>query len=601
MTVTATDSGGLSKAQSFDIAVADLNEGPTAVSLSATDVDENAAGAVIGTVTVSDPDAGDSHSLAVSDARFEIVGGQLKLKDGVSLDHEAEPTVSVTVTATDSGGLSKAQSFDIAVADLNEGPTAVSLSATDVDENAAGAVIGTVTVADPDDGDSHSLSVSDARFEIAGGQLKLKDGVSLDHEAEPTVSVTVTATDSGGLSRAQSFDIAVSDLNEGPTAVSLSATDVDENAAGAVIGTVTVADPDAGDSHSLSVSDARFEIVGGQLKLKDGVSLDHEAEPTVSVTVTATDSGGLSKVQSFDIAVSDLNEGPTAVSLSATDVDENAAGAVIGTVTVADPDAGDSHTLSVSDARFEIVGGQLKLKDGVSLDHEAEPTVSVTVTATDSGGLSKAQSFDIAVADLNEGPTAVSLSATDVDENAAGAVIGTVTVADPDDGDAHTLSVSDARFEIVGGQLKLKDGVSLDHEAEPTVSVTVTATDSGGLSKAQSFDIAVADLNEGPTAVSLSATDVDENAAGAVIGTVTVADPDDGDAHTLSVSDARFEIVGGQLKLKDGVSLDHEAEPTVSVTVTATDAGGLSRAQSFDIAVADLNEGPTAVSLSRVK
>ncbi|MFN3259692.1 MAG: hypothetical protein ACE37J_03945 [Pikeienuella sp.] len=329
--------------------------------------------------------------------------------------------------------------------------------------------------------------------------------------------------------------------NKAPTAVSLSASEVDENAAGAVIGTVTVADPDDGDSHSLSVSDARFEIVGGQLKLKDGVSLDHEAEPTVSVTVTATDSGGLSKAQSFDIAVADLNEGPTAVSLSATDVDENAAGAVIGTVTVADPDDGDSHTLAVSDARFEIVGGQLKLKDGVSLDHEAEPTVSVTVTATDAGGLSRAQSFDIAVADLNEGPTAVSLSATDVDENAAGAVIGTVTVVDPDDGDAHTLSVSDARFEVVGGQLKLKDGVSLDHEAEPTVSVTVTATDSGGLSKVQSFDIAVSDLNEGPTAVSLSASDVDENAAGAVIGTVTVADPDDGDSHSLR---RKVEIVG---------------------------------------------------------
>ena len=38
-----------------------------------------------------------------------------------------------------------------------------------------------------------------------------------------------------------------------------------------------------------------------------------------------------------------------------------------------DPDAGDHLTYSVSDSRFEVVDGNLKLKDGVSLDFETEP------------------------------------------------------------------------------------------------------------------------------------------------------------------------------------------------------------------------------------
>ncbi|MEM8575968.1 MAG: cadherin repeat domain-containing protein, partial [Pseudomonadota bacterium] len=75
------------------------------LTLSATSLAENAAGAVIGTLTTQDPDAGDSHSYTVSDARFEVVAGQLKLKDGVSLDHEAEPSLTLEVTATDQGGL----------------------------------------------------------------------------------------------------------------------------------------------------------------------------------------------------------------------------------------------------------------------------------------------------------------------------------------------------------------------------------------------------------------------------------------------------------------------------------------------------------------
>ncbi len=201
------------------------------------------------------------------------------------------------------------------------------------------------------------------------------------------------------------------------------------------------------------------------------------------------------------------NSAPTAVALSASTVAENAAGAVIGNLTVTDPDAGNTHTLSVDDARFEVVTGQLKLKAGTSLDFETAASVNVTVTATDGGGLSKAQAFAITVTNVNEAPTAVALSASTVAENAAGAVIGNLTVTDPDTGNTHTLTVDDDRFEVVAGQLKLKAGVSLDHEVAVTVNVTVTATDGGGLSKAQAFAIAVTDVEETTTLVGTAGDD----------------------------------------------------------------------------------------------
>jgi len=289
------------------------------------------------------------------------------------------------------------------------------------------------------------------------------------------------------------------------------------------------------------------------------------------------------------------NNAPTAITLSASTIAENAAGAVIGDLTVTDPDAGNTHTFAVDDARFEVVAGQLKLKAGNSLDFEAASTVNVTVTATDAGGLSKAQAFAIGVTDVNEAPTAVALSASTIAENAAGAIIGNLTVTDPDAGNTHTFAVDDARFEVVSGQLKLKDGVSLDHETAATVDVNVTATDAGGLSKAQAFAITVTDVNEAPSAVVISASTIAENAAGAVIGDLTVTDPDAGNTHTFAVDDARFEVVAGQLKLKAGVSLDHETAATVNVAVTATDGGGLSKAQAFSITVTDVAETTTIV------
>src|SRR6185436_13545548 len=290
---------------------------------------------------------------------------------------------------------------------------------------------------------------------------------SLDHESEPTVDVTITATDQGGHQILRTVTIQIGDVNEGQTSLSLVGDSIAENAPGAVVGTVIVADPDAGDSQSFQVSDSRFEVVDGQLKLKDGVSLDHEGEPSVNVTVTATDSAGHAIQQTFAITVGDVNEAQTTLSLDNSAVAENAAGAVIGAITVADPDAGDSQSFQVSDSRFEVVDGQLKLKDGVSLDHESEPAVDVTVTVTDSAGHQIQQTFAITVGDVNEAQTALALGNNTVAENAAGVVIGTLTVADPDAGDSQSFQVSDSRFEVVDGQLKLKDGVSLDHESEP--------------------------------------------------------------------------------------------------------------------------------------
>ncbi len=268
----------------------------------------------------------------------------------------------------------------------------------------AGAVIGNLTVADPDQGDEQTFQVSDSRFEVVNGQLKLKDGVSLDHESEPTIDVTITATDQGGHQIQRAVTIQVGDVNEGQTSLSLVGDSIAENAPGAVVGAVIVADPDAGDSQSFQVSDSRFEVVDGQLKLKDGVSLDHESEPTVNVTVTATDSAGHQIQQVFAITVGDVNEAQTALSLDNSAVAENAAGAVVGALTVADPDAGDSQSFQVSDSRFEVVDGQLKLKDGVSLDHEGEPSVNVTVTATDSARSPDPADLHHHVGDVNEAP-----------------------------------------------------------------------------------------------------------------------------------------------------------------------------------------------------
>ena len=170
-------------------------------------------------------------------------------------------------------------------------------------------------------------------------------------------------------------------------------------------------------------------------------------------------------------------------------------GEVIAQVTV-DDDIGDTHTFVVSDPRFEIVGGQLRLVAGASLDDPDVGFLSMTITVTDQLGYSADFPVGLVILNVNEAPTRIVLDPAVVSENALGAVIGTMSVLDPDFGDVHSFTLSDARFEVVDGVLKLRDDQSLNFEAEPTVTFSVTATDQLGLSKTSDFTILVADLND---------------------------------------------------------------------------------------------------------
>lgn len=549
--------------RTFTISVSSVNVAPTNVTLDGDRVAENLAGGVIGNVTVSDADLGDFHTFSVSDNRFEIVGGLLKLKDNSSLDHEAAASINLEVTATDLGspGLSATKSFTIDVVDVNEPIVGISLNNSSVNENAPGAEVGGLSVDDPDTGMTPTFTVSDPRFEVVAGKLRLKQGVSLNYEASSQITLNVTATDSGTppSSFTQAFTIDVNDLNEPPLTILF----VNENSSGEVLANLLADDPDANSATVFSVSDDRFEVIDNRLKLKDSMSLDFESEPSLMLTLTATDAAD--PAQSFSqlvsLTVNDVNEALTGIVLGAAAVREHEVGATVGTVTVVDPDAGDSHVVTVSDGRFEIVSGILKLKAGQSVDQATEPTITLNLIATDDGVPQRSLTKSVTITVLkelitNEAPTDIQLSNASIAENAVGGTVGAASVVDPDAGDTHTLSVSDSRFEVANGLLRLKSGQSLNYESASTVSLMITATDSGtpALGLTKSFVINVLNVNETPTSISLSKTSINENVAGGVIGAVLVVDPDVGDSHTFAVSDARFEVNNGQLKLKAGVA-----------------------------------------------
>ena len=207
----------------------------------------------------------------------------------------------------------------------------------------------------------------------------------------------------------------------------------------------------------------------------------------------------------------------------------------------------------------------------------------------------------------NHAPMDIALSASAIAEGKDGATVGKLTTTDPDAGDRHTYTVNDSRFEVASdGTLKLKAGQHIDYASEKTINLTVTATDAGGLSTQKTFTLSVQDdpnyptpqpqppQNHAPTNIALSESQIAEGKDGATVGKLTTTDPDAGDRHTYAVSDARFEVAAdGTLKLKAGQHLDYAAEKTIDLTVTATDAGGLSTQKTFTLQVQDAPNYPT--------
>ena len=126
ITVVADDGDLNSESVSFDLTVEPPVDQPaTAITLTPVDAAENATGAVVATVAVTDPDTGYAAAnlaLAGPDADlFELVddglgGVQLKLVDGQALDFEADAQPSVTVTL----GLLSSDPFTPTVTDMPE-------------------------------------------------------------------------------------------------------------------------------------------------------------------------------------------------------------------------------------------------------------------------------------------------------------------------------------------------------------------------------------------------------------------------------------------------------------------------------------------------
>jgi Ca2+-binding RTX toxin-like protein len=464
---------------------------------------------------------------------------------------------------------------------------------------------------------------------------------TVDMDGNPGVSATTT--------------INVSALNSAPTLGAIGATtpvvELSDASAQTVelSGSLTVTDEDVGETVSLSVSSATAVWSGGTLPA--GVDIADLIDPETALTlgsVTATGSAqsvswsysaaadldwlaqGQTLTLTFNVVADDgtdnstsrplvititgTNDAPTAVALSSAVINENVgngAARIVGTLTAEDPDVSDTgHSFAIASGDdgffFEIVNGnQLKFRDGIALNAEAQSSYTVNVTTTDTNGASVTTQHVINIGDVNE--FTVTTPVFDVTPiivgmrpnllpivTADGAFIGIQAIAnDADAGDDVVL------YELVGnagggaytagifsieasgpdaGRIYLADASALT--IGTAYDVFVRAVSSDGSSRISSIRVQAT-----PSLVTLGDTAVNGEEAGDV--PFVVAGLSAGASAVVTFSDGTNSVTVNVNS--DGsytADLGALTDGPVTVTVNTTNATGT---QSGDVAVGEID------------
>ena len=202
------------------------------------------------------------------------------------------------------------------------------------------------------------------------------------------------------------------------------------------------------------------------------------------VTFTISDPAGLSDSQSFSITVLNTNGAPVILSTPSLTIYEDSL--YNYNLSVSDPD-GDSLTITYTIPSWLSFNGSSFFGTPQNSDVGSN---EVTFTISDPAGLSDSQSFSITVLNTNDAPTIVSAPILEILEGES--FNYTIQWDDPDLADGYNLSAQ------IPSWLYFNDETDTIY-GQPTFenigshSVTITITDTAGLSDTQSFNLLVID------------------------------------------------------------------------------------------------------------
>ena len=503
---------------------------------------------------------------------------------GITVKAVAPGSASVTVTATDPGGLQGQQSFSVTVPNRAPQPRSAMPSIT-VPAGESRAVEASSYFNEPD-GETLAYSATSSNPAVASVSVA-GSSVTVTAVAKGTATVTVTATDPGGLAATQTFQATVP--NRAPVAGDpIPDMEVFVGNSEEVDASEHFADRD-GDALTYTVTSSASAVARVSAS-GSTVRVEAVGQGSATVTVTARDPEGLTARQTFEVTVP--NRAPKPVgTIADREVEAEDTEVLSVAAYFTDPD-GDRLTYaavssSPATARVSVSGSVVTVRGA------AKGVATVTVTARDPEGLTARQTFEVTVP--NRAPEPVgTIPAMEVQPEQSDAVDIAAYFTDPD-GDRLTYaavssSPATARVSVSGSVVTVRGA------AKGVATVTVTARDPEGLTARQTFEVTVP--NRAPEPVgTIPAMEVQPEQSDAVDIAAYFTDPD-GDRLTYaavssSPATARVSVSGSVVTVRGA------AKGVATVTVTARDPEGLTARQTFEVTVPNRAPEPVGTIADR--
>ena len=555
------------------------------------------------------------------DGQFEALGvGQTATE---TFAYTIADTYGATATATAAITINGRNDIPVAEADSGIGFSAVattSFTTANVLTNDSDLDTGdtlTVTAIDTTDtvglvssnGDGTFTYDPDGQFEALAAGETVADSFSYtvtdDHGAVATATVTIT------VSGANNPPIANDDAGIGFS------TDEDNSfTTGDVLNNDS--DPDTGDALAIAAIDTT-DTVGLVTSNADGTfAYDPDGQfeglaagetATDTFAYTLTDSSGETDAATITVAVSGVNDAPE----------------VSTTIDAPNAVEGELYAFSLPENAFTDVDGDTlsyraslgddsELPAWLSFDAEArtfsgtpanEDVGEMAIQLRASDGTAEVSAvFTLTVATINNAPIAAPDSGVGFSTDEDSSFTTANVLANDNDSDiGDTLTVTAVNDTATTGLVTNNGDGSFTYDPNGqfeslaegeigTDTFSYTVTDEAGESSTATVSVEITGLNDAPTDIELDSTSITENSFGAIVGNISVTDPDS-ENFIFTVSDSRFEVVDDQLKLKDDVAIDFENEPSIALDITVVDGEATYTESDNFLSIEDVNDKPT--------
>ena len=346
---------------------------------------------------------------------------------------------------------------------------------------------------------------------------------------------------------------------------------------------------------------------------------DNSDVGVVGVLVTATDQGGLSVNNDFNLTVENVNDRPRQdVALLDQVVEATQEFSyTIPSNSFSDIDTGDELTYSAKLANGEDLLSWLSFDSQTQRFFGTPPRhnsgdIEIEVSVSDKEGLSISDTFTLNIISDNVQPTkskqdSVLENQTIVETHEFSYTVPGDYFSDPDSGDELSYSARLVNGDTLPDWLRFESQTrrflgTPPNNSEGSIVIEVTATDTGELSVSDRFTLSISEKNFQPimeSGVLQNQTVVETHEFSYAIPGDHFSDPDLGDELSYSARLANGEDLPAWLTFdaqtqRFSGAPPNNSEGTIRIEVIATDTGDLSVSDTFTLQIVDKNFQPEA-------